>query len=60
MAVPRNRNSNARKNKKRAHHAKVIKNFATCTNCGAKKMAHVACGTCGMYKGRQVINKAAE
>jgi large subunit ribosomal protein L32 len=60
MAVPRNRNSNARKNTKRSHHAKVKKNFAICTNCAAQKMAHVACPSCGMYNGRQVIKKEAE
>lgn len=59
MAVPRNRNSNAHKNTKRSHHAKCKKNFASCTNCGAERMPHVACPSCGMYRGRQVVQKEA-
>jgi large subunit ribosomal protein L32 len=56
MAVPRNRHSNARKNTKRAHHAKVAKTFSTCKECGAPKIAHAACSSCGKYNGRQVAN----
>ena len=55
MAVPRNRHSNARKNTKRAHHAKKPKQFATCSSCGAAKRPHVICGGCGHYAGRAVI-----
>ena len=33
MAVPRNRHSNARKNSKRAHHAKKPKQIAACISC---------------------------
>lgn len=57
MAVPRNRNSNAHKNTKRSHHAKVKKSFAVCSNCGAKKMAHTVCASCGMYRGKQMVKK---
>lgn len=55
MAVPRNRLSNARKNSKRAHHAKKPKNASLCKNCGTAKMPHVICPSCGFYSGRQVI-----
>jgi large subunit ribosomal protein L32 len=55
MAVPRNRLSNARKNSKRAHHAKKPKHAASCKNCGAAKMPHVICPACGFYAGRAVL-----
>ena len=55
MAVPRNRHSNARKNSKRAHHAKKPKQFIACSNCGAPKRLHVICGDCGHYAGRAVV-----
>lgn len=55
MAVPRNRNSNAHKNTKRAHHAKVKKNFASCPECGIQKMPHVVCPSCGTYRKRKVV-----
>lgn len=55
MAVPRNRLSNARKNSKRAHHAKKPKTLGSCKNCSSPKLPHVICPSCGFYAGRQVI-----
>ena len=55
MAVPRNRHSNARKNTKRAHDAKKPVCYSGCANCGAKKLPHVICSSCGFYKGREVF-----
>ncbi len=55
MAVPRNRHSNARKNTKRAHHAKKAKCFARCSTCGVAKLPHVVCSSCGTYNKREVI-----
>lgn len=49
MAVPRNRMSNARKNSKRAHHAKKPKHLSTCQNCGAPRRPHFSCQACGAY-----------
>lgn len=56
MAVPRNRSSNARKNSRRAHHAKTPKNMTKCTNCGGACLPHKLCMHCGFYDGRSVIN----
>jgi large subunit ribosomal protein L32 len=53
MAVPRNRMSNARKNSKRAHHAKQPKQLSVCKSCNAPKRPHFACDSCGMYAGVQ-------
>lgn len=55
MAVPRNRLSNARKNSKRAHHAKKPKALSTCSNCGGAKIQHVVCPACGYYNGKSVV-----
>lgn len=49
MAVPRNRLSNARKNSKRAHHAKTPKHLSKCVNCGAARRPHFSCQACGTY-----------
>ena len=56
MAVPRNRMSNARKNKRRAHHAKKPKSYSLCSNCNNPHLPHHMCGSCGFYAGRSVIN----
>ena len=49
MAVPRNRMSNARKNSKRAHHAKKPKQLSICSNCKAPHLPHFICSNCGNY-----------
>lgn len=57
MAVPRNRLSNARKNSKRAHHAKKPKNPSACSNCGTLRLPHRVCASCGYYGGRPVLKQ---
>ncbi|MGZ3633884.1 MAG: 50S ribosomal protein L32 [Parachlamydiaceae bacterium] len=57
MAVPRNRHSNARKNSKRAHHAKKPKSAAVCDNCLSTRMPHTICPSCGAYGDRIVLAK---
>lgn len=47
MAVPRNRMSNARKNSKRAHHAKKPKSLCVCSACNAPRLPHYSCTSCG-------------
>lgn len=59
MAVPRNRNSNARKNSKRSHHAKVRKATYACFNCKAPRLPHTACSSCGHHHSRPVTENQA-
>lgn len=49
MAVPRNRMSNARKNSKRAHHAKKPKHLSICAKCETPRRPHFSCLKCGAY-----------
>ena len=56
MAVPRNRTSNARKNSRRAHHAKKPKNTMECSNCKSPCLSHRVCPHCGFYAGRAVVH----
>ena len=60
MAVPRNRTSNARKNSRRAHHAKKPRAVTQCPNCGVMKLPHTLCSACGQYDGRQVTARRGE
>jgi large subunit ribosomal protein L32 len=55
MAVPRNRHSNARKNKRRSHMAKKPISVIECENCKAARLPHTICQACGHYAGREVI-----
>lgn len=56
MAVPRNRLSNARKNSKRAHHAKKPKHLAKCAECGNPHLPHFICLHC-LDKSSQTISR---
>jgi large subunit ribosomal protein L32 len=60
MAVPRNRLSNARKNSKRSHHAKKPKHVAACDSCGAPRMSHAKCPSCGAYGKAKAAASGAE
>jgi large subunit ribosomal protein L32 len=60
MAVPRNRVSNARKNSRRAHHAKKPKTPSSCKNCSSMILPHTICQACGYYGDRLVLKKAKD
>lgn len=62
MAVPRNRMSNARKNSKRAHHAKQKKSFTVCANCNSLHLPHFTCPSCekASRSNPRGTNKASE
>lgn len=61
MAVPTNKHSQARRDKRRSNVWKLdAPALSTCSNCGEYKAPHKVCLNCGMYNGRQVINKEEE
>ncbi len=56
MAVPKKKKSRARRDRRRAHHDVVgTPAITSCSQCGAPVKPHTACGECGMYRERQVI-----
>ena len=56
MAVPKKRTSKRRKKMRRSHHAIKFNAAVTeCSDCGAIKLSHHLCLTCGSYRGRQII-----
>ena len=58
MAVPKQRQSHARTNKRRSQHKLARAAISTCPNCGATRRPHRVCATCGHYGGREVIAQA--
>jgi large subunit ribosomal protein L32 len=59
MAVPKRRQSKARRNSRRANHDRIgMPTFGGCRNCGAQVRPHTVCGDCGHYRGREVIEIA--
>ncbi len=44
---------------RRSHHALKAQKLATC-ECGAARVSHRACASCGRYRGRVVVDLAAK
>mgnify|MGYP000325012587 FL=1 len=55
MAVPKNKTSKARRDKRRANWKLTAPNLVECPQCHALKMPHRVCPNCGQYKGKEVI-----
>ncbi|MCX6757671.1 MAG: 50S ribosomal protein L32 [Candidatus Nomurabacteria bacterium] len=41
---------------RRSHHALESKSFSKCSNCAVLKRKHTVCGSCGFYRGRNVLD----
>jgi len=52
---PKRKHSKGRRDRRRAHDALVPLNTVACSNCGAKRLPHTVCSSCGFYNGREVI-----
>ena len=58
MAVPKRRKSPGKRNSRRANHDRVTApTLVACPNCGSPMRPHRVCGSCGQYKGRDVLPK---
>ena len=55
MAVPKQRQSHSRTNKRRSQHKIDPPSLKSCPQCGASRLPHRVCTQCGTYAGRQVI-----
>lgn len=58
MAVPKQRQSHARTNKRRSQHKISVPALAVCPRCGAARLPHRVCGECGTYAGREIVVQA--
>jgi len=56
MPVPKRKKSKSRTRQGRAHHAISAPNISECPKCGEGVMSHVACGNCGHYDNKKVID----
>jgi large subunit ribosomal protein L32 len=60
MAVPKQRQSHARTNKRRSQHKIAAPSIAVCPRCGAPRIPHRVCGECGTYAGREIFRPAPD
>lgn len=56
MAHPKRRHSKARKNKRRTHKHLSAPQLNKCPHCGAPKIAHRICLSCGYYDGKKILD----
>lgn len=58
--VPKRKHSQARRDKRRSNVWKLeAPALSKCGKCGAFKLIHRVCKSCGYYKNREVIKKEA-
>jgi len=56
MAVPKQRHTRSRRNKRRMHIFAKPPTLTICPKCKAPVRPHTVCLNCGYYKGREVID----
>ncbi|MCK5145172.1 50S ribosomal protein L32 [bacterium] len=54
MALPKNKISKSRRDKRRTHDNLTAVNVGECSHCHQPKLSHRACPNCGYYAGRLV------
>jgi large subunit ribosomal protein L32 len=59
MAVPKQRQSHSRTNKRRSQHKITAPSLSHCPRCHAPRLPHRVCPNCGTYAGREVIIQTA-
>ncbi|MDE2835086.1 MAG: 50S ribosomal protein L32 [Bacteroidota bacterium] len=62
MANPRRKHSKARTRKRRSVYYAGLRQPAVqeCPQCGSGKLRHRVCPSCGMYRGRQIVEAQAD
>jgi large subunit ribosomal protein L32 len=56
VAVPKRRMSRANTRSRRAQWKAAAPALTTCARCHSTTLPHSACGVCGTYKGRQILD----
>ena len=55
MAVPKQRTSKAKRDKRRSHDSLSRPGMSICPQCNESKLPHRVCAHCGSYRGRTII-----
>ncbi|HEA65455.1 MAG TPA: 50S ribosomal protein L32 [Desulfobacterales bacterium] len=55
MAVPKQKTSKSRRDKRRTHQKLTAPTLTKCAQCGEAKLPHHVCPTCGTYRGRTFL-----
>ena len=60
MAVPKQKQSHSRTNKRRSQHKISAPPVNECPQCRQPRRPHRVCPTCGFYRGREVVSVARD
>ena len=60
MAVPKQKTSKAKRDKRSSHDALTAGSRSPCPDCGATRQPHRVCPNCGKYRGRTIIETEEE
>jgi large subunit ribosomal protein L32 len=55
VALPKNRTSKSRRDKRRTHKKLTAPSITECSHCHQPKLPHKACPNCGYYAGKMVV-----
>lgn len=55
MGVPKRKTSRSRRDKRRNHQRLYVPSLSICPQCGAARLPHRICPSCGFYKEREII-----
>jgi large subunit ribosomal protein L32 len=55
MPVPKRKTSKSRIRARKASHRVMVPTASACSNCGAPRLLHRVCPSCGFYRGKQVV-----
>jgi large subunit ribosomal protein L32 len=55
VALPKNKISRSRRDKKRTHKKLTAPSVRECSHCHQPKLPHKACPSCGYYAGKMVV-----
>ena len=56
MAVPKQKHTKSRRNKRRANIFLKAPTLTICPKCGKPVLSHTVCSNCGYYKGAEIID----
>ncbi len=57
--VNRMRATRAHRDNRRSHHALTAIQTTLCSECNSPRLRHTACGNCGKYRGKTIIDMTA-
>jgi len=60
MAVPKQRQSHSRTNKRRSQDRAEVPGLRHCPRCHSPRLPHRVCPQCGTYAGREIVVQAAD